>query len=434
MSKLVIIGGGASGLAAAIAAACTIQAKQRADKHLEVVLCEAADRVGKSILATGNGRCNFSNSNPDPHYYWNGEFVGRVFEALESTSSLCQSECVDHTAATPFGHVAVADNVPLRFFDSLNLAWREEAQGKLYPLANKSSVVLDVLRARTQTLGICELCEQRVVSIRRNDNGYTLSLSSGETMDAAAVVLACGGRGIEQIKLPAGCATKLGKPVLGPLRVSETSLVKSLDNVRVRSAARLLDESGNLTSTEIGEVLFRPYGVSGIAIFNLSRLIAYKDQVIELDFIPALKDEDALEFVMRRATQCQALGYGVSAETILRGLVLPPVARAIVKAAHISSHLPFQQRDGEALAKTLKHFVLHVQGIGDERQCQVMRGGLDVASFNVQTLEANKLPGLFACGEALDVDGPCGGFNLHWAWASGLLAGSQAALKACDLS
>ena len=336
----------------------------------------------------------------------------------------------------------MADNAVLRFFASLNLVWRQESEGKLYPLANKATVVLDVLRARARVLGVQEYCESPVVEVREDAagdssagrasaGGYTLVLASGEELHADAVVVACGGKGIERLRLPGKLARKLGKPVLGPLRVEETSLVKPLDNVRVRCAASLLDATGALVATETGEVLFRPYGVSGIAIFNLSRLAERKGQTLELDFLPNVADADAYSFVMERATRCQELGYDVCAETVLRGLVLPPVAQVVAKAARVSARLPFRPRDGEALAHTLKHFTLHVQGIGDERQCQVTRGGLEPRAFEAASLEARELPGLFACGEALDVDGPCGGYNLHWAWASGLLAGAAAARKVC---
>ena len=391
-------------------------------------MCEAADRVGKSILATGNGRCNFSNVDPAASLYWNGEFVHRVFDALEQEFS---------------AGAHASDNAVLRFFASLNLVWRQESEGKLYPLANKATVVLDVLRARARALGVQECCESPVVEVREgagdgaagtsgaSASGCTLVLASGEELHAGAVVVACGGKGIERLRLPSKLARKLGKPVLGPLRVEETSLVKPLDNVRVRCAASLLDAAGVPLATEAGEVLFRPYGVSGIAIFNLSRLVERKGQTLELDFLPNVADADAYSFVMERATRCQELGYDVCAETVLRGLVLPPVAQVVAKAARVSARLPFRPRDGEALAHTLKHFALHVQGIGDERQCQVTRGGLEPRAFEVASLEACELPGLFACGEALDVDGPCGGYNLHWAWASGLLAGAAAARKVC---
>ncbi|WP_251179179.1 NAD(P)/FAD-dependent oxidoreductase [Adlercreutzia agrestimuris] len=430
MSKLVIIGGGASGLAAAIAAACTISASGPLKDSVEVELCEVDDRVGKSILVTGNGRCNFSNAHNNPNAYWNSPFVQEVFAALERTQPWGTK--TQNTQAKPPQGLETS-NAVLTFFYNLNLVWREESEGRLYPAANKASVVVDVLRSYAQALGVKECCKQQVLEVFEANKGYSVLFSSGQTTHADAIIVACGGKGIRELKLPEASSQRYElQPVLGPLRVVESPLVKPLDNIRVRCCATLMDSEGKPLASEPGEVLFRAYGVSGIAIFNLSRFVFGKNQALELDFIPTVAQDEAPAYILKRAQRCMQLGFEPTADVVLRGLLLPKVIQSVVKVAKINAHQALCTQEAEVLAQTLKHFTLHVAGIGDERQCQVMRGGLVTELFDSQTLESKANPRIFACGEALDVDAQCGGFNLHWAWASGLLAGVSAAREVCS--
>lgn len=430
--RIAVIGGGAAGLAAAIAAAQTLHAEGRFAADA-VVLFEADDRVGRPILATGNGRCNFSNARIDARRYRNAGFVAQALASLEAASG--------HAACAGPG----APNAVLRFFERAGLAWREEGEGRLYPATGKASTVLDVLRAAAARLGVVEACGHRAAAVEPPSGAgglFHIRFSDGAIQHAAAVVLAVGGKHALGLQpnadggrlLPGSYAIVPPLPVLGPLAVAEAA-PKQLDNIRVRARVTLAGFDG-AKAVERGEVLFRSYGVSGICIFNLSRFAEPGDKLL-IDFLPAVEEGAREGFLVERSRRLAEGGLvdrsadGVSNEALLRGLLLSPVARAVLKQAGLALDAPFREEDAPALARALSAFPLTVEGIGDKRQCQVLRGGLDAGCFDPSTMESRMDGGLFAAGEALDVDAPCGGCNLHWAWASGLLAGMSAAQCAC---
>lgn len=403
MGRLAIIGGGAAGLAAAVTAARELR---MLGVPGDVAVYEADERVGRSILATGNGRCNFSNARIDAGAYRNAAFVGSALGAL--------------TAGSDPVHA---------FFEDLGLVWREEGEGRLYPLANKATSVLDVLRAASADFGVREACGRRAVRLDvpdRPGGRFHIRFADGTVGHADAVVLATGGRTVREL-LPEGIGFAAARPVLGPLRTA-TDVVRHLNNLRVRCAVTLAGPDGAPKAREAGELLFRDYGVSGIAVFNLSRFAEPGDRLL-VDLLPQMPEGDCAGFLHARRRRLSADGRPLSRETFLRGMLLPAVARAVLEEAGLAPGALLAKRDVPALAAALKAFPLEVRGIGDERQCQVRRGGADVAAFDPRTLEARAVPGLHVVGEALDVDAPCGGYNLHWAWASGILAGRAAAAR-----
>lgn len=411
MKKLAIIGGGAAGLAAAVAAG---ERAREVGAPVEVMVLERDDRVGRSILATGNGRCNFSNSQIEVGRYHNCEFVAAVLG----------------------GDVGAGDDSVHRFFEGRGLAWREEADGRQYPLANKASVVVDVLRAAAAAAGAREACEREAVAVdppRAAGKPFTLKMKDGVLERADAVVVACGGRAMASLDL-AGLRVRGLRPVLGPLCCTDEDirLTRELDNIRVRCEVRLARRQGGglvQVALERGELMFRKYGVSGICVYDLSRF-AEPGDVLQISFLPEFDpaDQSAVEAYLDKRLQAlrQRFGGQLTYEDMLRGLLLPRVYEGLMKRAGTPLGTPFAERDISALAALLTGFELKVAGVGDPDQCQVRRGGLDVSEFDPQTMAAASIPGLFAAGEALDVDGPCGGYNLHWAWASGLRAGESA--------
>lgn len=428
MKTIAIIGGGAAGLTAAIAAAEAVRALgggASGKPAASVIVYEASDRVGRSILATGNGRCNLSNAVIDSALYRNGAFVAQALEALEAQGA----GAVPGSAlpALPGGSNAV-----LSFFAESGLVWREEGEGRLYPLANKATSVLDCLRARLEAAGAVVACESAVEVVEAPDERcarFTLRLADGRFERADAVVVAVGGR-ITSRLLPAGVPFMKTTPTLGPLAV-QSPYPRQLDNIRVRGALELWRD-GALVARERGEVMFRKYGVSGIAAFNLSRLAQPCDQ-LAVDFLPAVDGAEAPVFLTERARALNAvLSHSVTWDDALRGLVLAPVAEVLLKAARLRGDGPVCEDGAEALAVVLKGLRLPVTGIGDERQCQVHRGGVAVEALDPATGQVRAVPGLFVVGEAVDVDAPCGGYNLHWAWASGLLAGRAVASAATE--
>ena len=404
--RLAIIGGGAAGLMAAIAAG---DRARESGVPADITVFERDDRVGRSILATGNGRCNFSNAAIDVERYRNARFVSSAFDALGNPSFVLDS------------------------FEGLGLLWREESDGRLYPLANKASVVVDVLRAAAAELGVREACEREVAAVdppREAEKPFTLRMSDGVFERADAVVLACGGRWSSSIGVE-GLPFEPLSPVLGPLRVAKQDipLVRELDNIRVRCAVDLARDGGAALQTiasERGELMFRKYGVSGICVFNLSRF-AHRGDVLRICFLPDEVAGNASGYLAaRHRSLSRRFGETVTFEQMLRGVLLPRVSEAVLKKGGFQPGSAFRKRDASRLAELLTRFPLVVEGIGDSDICQVRRGGFSPDAVDPATMQARACPGLFLAGEALDVDGPCGGYNLHWAWTSGAIAGRSA--------
>lgn len=347
---IAIIGGGASGLAAAVAAG---EAVRDAEGAARIVVYEAFDRVGRSILATGNGRCNFSNARPGEGDYRNAAFVRRVLLEFEGQAH-------GHVPSQAKTSTAYPNGV-LGFFSDHGLMWREEGEGRLYPLANKAASVLDCLRAACTAAGVEERVECEVAAVeppRAEGSPFTLRLADGRFERADAVIVAVGGS-VARGLLPEGVPFREPEPTLGPL-ATEPRGPRRLDNIRVRGALELwrpgeetppeergrhglpmdTHEGERLASREVGEVMFRKYGVSGIAAFNLSRL-AEPGDVLAVDFVPWVRLCDMEAFLNRRRKMLRAsLGHDVTWDDMLRGMVLAPVADVLLEAAALDGARP----------------------------------------------------------------------------------------------
>ena len=385
-SRVVVIGGGASGLVAAIAAA-----RLGAD----VGILEKGARVGRKILATGNGRCNLSNRDVAPAAYNQPDFVEPVFAAVPPASVTA-------------------------FFDGLGLLTSTDEEGRVYPVTNAASSVLDVLRLECARLGVEERCGFEVARIAttRDAAGFDIISSDGDRLHAGAVVVATGGG--HSVLAGLGHTSVSCTPVLGPLK-TEREPIRGLSGVRVRCSATLLVD-GSPVATERGELLFRDYGASGIMIFDLSRFFK-PGCVLSIDLLPDIAVDELHRLLSER---CATFSWR-TAETFFEGMLHDRVAHAVLRAARVPPASPVLELPCERLAALLKDFRLNVIGRGDAAQSQVTRGGATVAEFDSRTMQSRTVSGLFAAGEVLDIDGPCGGFNLHWAWASGIVAGESAA-------
>lgn len=389
-SDVLIIGGGAAGLSAAVAAARLGAA---------VTILEAGPRVGRKVLASGNGRCNLTNVAVAPDAYNHPEFVRPVLAA----------HCAEEVR---------------EFFEGMGLLSYADDEGRIYPTTNTASSVLDVLRLECEHLGVEERCGFEVASVSGMHSsaappGFEALSRDGERVSAHAVVVTTGGG--DALLADLGHAQVACVPALVPL-TTDTEPIRGLSGVRVRCAASLLAEGGAPLATECGELLFREYGVSGIMIFDLSRALE-PGSVLSIDYFP---DIEASEFRAMLTDRCATLSWR-TAEAFFDGVLQSRVATAVLRAAGVDPATPTSELPCDRLAALLKDFRLRITGRGDARQAQVTRGGASVGEFDPLTLESHRTPGLFAAGEVLDIDGRCGGFNLHWAWASGIVAGQSAA-------
>lgn len=398
--RAAVIGAGASGMTAALTAARL--------GH-EVRLFERQARVGRKLMATGNGRCNLTNTQAGPRNY-HGEAPNFVRPALES-----------------FGPAEALD-----FFRGLGLLTREEYGGRVYPLSNSANSVVDVLRQALEAAGVALTAGDRVSELRRSGSGYALATESGERFTFDAVVVACGGLageklgggrdGYELLKALGHTRTAL-RPALVQI-TTDPAYPRSLKGIKADCALRLF-RGGSVLAESCGELLFTETGVSGPAAFDVSRAVSAAGDAkleLELDFLRDYCAEEVLRHLETRAKAAPEL----AAAELLTGSVHNRLGRMLIKYSCIDAARPLsglRPRELRAVTAACKNFRLPVRGTEGFASAQVTAGGIRTAEFRADTLESRLCPGLFACGEVLDIDGDCGGYNLQWAWASGALAG-----------
>ncbi|MBD5093108.1 MAG: aminoacetone oxidase family FAD-binding enzyme [Subdoligranulum sp.] len=404
--QIVIIGGGASGLAAALAAA-EIAGGQR------VTVLERLDRVGKKLLATGNGRCNITNRNAAPEHYQTAD-PARLARMLEN----------------------VPPDAVLDFFAGLGLLCDTQPDGRVYPYCYQASMVLDVLRAALERAGVSLLCGQTVTGLRRGKNGLAAETGEGKTFPAARVILAAGGLAAPQfgtdgagyaLARAAGHTVRTPHPCLVPLRCA--AFPAGLKGLRTNGALTLLDAGRTPQAelrTECGEIQFAEYGLSGIPAMQLSCLLPQaKKPEVAVDLLPQFAANEVRGMIEAR---CQS-GNFPTLETLLLGLIGKKLGYAVMKACGLqplsrtAKSLPAAGRD--ALAETLKHWRFAVTGTLPWAQAQATGGGVPLGEVD-EACASRKCPGLYLTGEVLDAVGECGGFNLQWAWATGIAAGRAA--------
>ncbi len=411
--KVAVVGGGAAGMMAAV---------QAAYAGARVTVYERNDRVGKKILSTGNGKCNFSNEDMRAACYY-GSGAGYVDGFYKQ-----------------FG---VAETKT--FFRELGMRIKDR-NGYLYPASEQAATVLDVLRYEMERLGI-EICAGcRVTGIDGPGNpGCRLTL---ETETAAykkrtydAVILACGGRAAPKTGSDGtglAMAKRLGHrivptvPALTALRCGET-FWKQVAGVRCE-ARLMLYIDGNAVSSVQGELQLTDYGISGIPVFQFSRIAAYALQegrpvTVKIDLMPDPGAADTQEAFWAQRWERQK---GQSMEQFVTGTVNKKVGLLLLKLAGIRETETVCEIEGarrRKLEQLFHVFEVTVKGTNSFEQAQVCAGGVDFAEVT-DRLESVRRPGLFFAGEMLDIDGICGGYNLQWAWSSGAVAGRAAAGKA----
>lgn len=389
---IAVIGGGASALAAAV---------ECARGGAFVYILERLNRVGKKLLVTGNGRCNLSNDKAAPESY--------MGETALIASVLAE-----------FGDVK-------SFFTSMGLYTRTDSEGRVYPMSNAASAVLDALRLECARLGAAELCDFDAVGIDKGE-AFVITGADGRKVQARQIIFAAGGKAAPKLGTD-GSAFRLLKPydisitplspALSPLKCSATEL-RSLKGLRAAAAVRAY-RGGKLLAESRGEVQFADNSLSGICVFDMA---AYSPDELSLDLMPEHSADEVFDIlnniVSRRSN--------ASVEDAFTGLLNKRVAQCLMRrVSKIPSAAPCGDMSTEMLRElvaTIKNWRFSV-GDGDWEKAQATRGGISPSEL-CSTLELKKLPGAYACGEAVDVLGPCGGYNLHWAWASGRMAGSSA--------
>lgn len=405
MYDIVVIGGGASGLMAAISA-------KYYNNDLSVAIVERNDRVGKKILSTGNGRCNFTNENIELDRY-HGNNVRFAKSAL---SKLNKQSTID-------------------LFLSLGVYPKIE-ENKLFPNSLQASSVLDVLRLKTKQLGVNEICNFYCVSLVKKDTTFILKSDNGMKISAKKVIVAVGGSAAPKLGTDGSSyklLTKSGHTLL-PVYPSLVQ-VKCDSKTTIPMKGVKIDASvsayvdGLFVKKEFGEVLFTDYGLSGPAIFQLSRIASVnlstnKKVEFKLDIMSQTSREEIYYHLCAR-------NKDVLIEDFLTGMINKLIARQILKCCNAGkfneSAQSLNDNTLKNIADKIKCWSFEITGTNSWNQAQVTAGGISTDDFNPSTMESNICNGMYSCGEVLDIDGDCGGFNLQWAWSSGFVAGLEAA-------
>ena len=395
-----IIGGGAAGMAAALAAS--------ENENVQVILLERQARVGKKLSATGNGRCNLTNLHAGDGGY-HGEEASFADYALTKYN-------VDDT---------------LSWFRSLGLFTVAEESGRVYPYSDQANSVVDVLRFALERPNIQLETGFEVEKIKKTGDIFLID-GTGGTVECDKLIIACGGlagtklggsmSGYKLLRSFGHKCTKL-RPTLVQLK-SSWPCAASLKGVRANCHARIL-HNGDLFSQSQGELQFTEYGLSGPVIFEISRDVCSDrgQWVCCLDLLPDI-DEATLKTELRRRKQTK-----LPASELLTGILHNRLGRVLTKSVGISDYVPVAQLEDyelDAVCKAVKNFEVALTEPMGMDSAQVTAGGMLTNEFDPETMESRLIPGLYACGEVLDIDGDCGGYNLQWAWSSGRLAGAHA--------
>ena len=405
--RIVIIGGGASGLTAAIGAA-------RNGAHVTIV--EHMDRVGKKILSTGNGRGNLTNLRMEADCYRSDQ-KGFPMEVIRGFG-------VDHTLA---------------FFKGLGIEPKDR-NGYIYPNSDQASAVLDVLRSEVERLGAVMLLScsvEKITPAGGGDKGYKVYTDQG-MLDADAVILAAGSKAAPSTGSDGSgyeLAKKLGHRVIKPLPAlvqlrCQGNMYRQMAGIRTEAGVKLM-AAGELLAQDRGELQLTDYGLSGIPVFQVSRFAARAlDQGMRVtalvDFMPSWNDGEAFGLLKKRVA---LLGHK-TVEELFTGLLNRKLALVLIKLAGIKP----SQKAGDLSPKQMKlllgqikSYEAIVMSVNPFANAQVCCGGVDTREVDAATMESRLHANLYLAGELLDVDGICGGYNLQFAWSSGMIAGTHAA-------
>ncbi|HBT17719.1 MAG TPA: aminoacetone oxidase family FAD-binding enzyme [Firmicutes bacterium] len=405
--QVIIMGGGAAGMLAAIFAR-----RQGAD----VTILERNSRIGKKILATGNGRCNFTNINADLSCYY-GNNPQFAYHALSTFGS---KETID-------------------FFEKLGIAHKVEDFGKAFPMSDQASSILDVLLYELTEMGVKIITNAYVKRIRKENNQFWIEVEDGSVFQGERVVLATGGKAMPSTGSDGNgyqLAKSLGHTIIAPFPALvqlklEGSYFKQIQGVKLVGTAEILAGDKSVAKDR-GDILFADYGVSGPPILQISRkageLLQKKEEaILKLTIMDMMSKEDLTHLISERLKN----GSRKTIEFCLVGLINKRLIPVLLKEAGLkdskclAGNVSLQEQ--EQIVNLMMDWRFKVRGTKSWPSAQVTVGGVDTREINPDTMESKLVKGLFFAGELVDIDGLCGGFNLQWAWSSGFIAGQNAA-------
>ena len=402
--QVIVVGGGASGMVAAITAA---------REGAEVTIIEHKSQLGKKILSTGNGKCNLTNTVMTTDCF-RGENLSIVEQVLQQ-----------------FGYRETLD-----FFEAVGLLVRNR-RGYIYPLSEQASAVVDVLVMELEKCGVQILLEEHVTGITKEATLFCVTTEKG-TRYADAVILATGGKAASVLGSDGSgytLAKQLGHkissvvPALVQLRGKGTYF-KQIAGVRVNAKVSVFVD-GVCLSHDSGELQLTNYGISGIPVFQISRfaakaLLDKKTVSVEIDFFPEMEEDAFREFIRVREKKYPER----TAADFFVGIFHRKLAEFFLKQSYIPVHIKaseIREDKWEKLVMLCKHFQVEIEDTNSFEQAQICAGGVLTDEICPTTMESKLVKGFYITGEVMDIDGICGGYNLQWAWATGYLAGKHAA-------
>lgn len=405
---IIIVGGGASGLMAAITAK---------DLGKDVAIVESTDRIGRKILTTGNGRCNISNAN-----------IASPYKCYHSFNKDFFSSCLDK--------FTVEDT--RNFFLYLGLPFVELEKGKLYPQSLQASSVVDILRLAIEEKQIPVYTDCKIKFIHKKKN-FELSTNNEEykLFTCSKVILACGGKSASKTgsdgsgyKLAKDLGHNITSTVPGIVQLKlDYPYLKSISGIKFNGNVDIL-VNNKLIRSDFGELLFTDYGISGPPILQLSAIASRalekkQDVKIRIDMMPGKTLEDVENFIHGHLAMFSHRSVSDALIGVINKKLIPTLLKDVgIYNIHTSSFdLDWQLKD--LLCKKLKDWTFNCIDTNGFNNAQLTVGGVDTININPLTLESKLVKGLYFCGEILDVNGDCGGFNLQWAWSSGNIVGNS---------
>ncbi len=406
--KVIVIGGGAAGMIAAISAKIN---------GAQVVLLERNDRVGKKLLATGNGRCNYTNKSLSVKNY-HGENSKFAYSVLSQFN-------VDST---------------IEFFEMMGISPALGDAGKVFPLSFQSSSMVDLLKFEIENEGINLITEAYVWDIKKHKDKFIVTLKDNRVFQGDRVILATGGMALPNsgsdgngynLCQAMGHTTIRTFPGLVQLNL-EGNHFKSLNGTKFVGRAELYVD-GKVLLKDTGDILFTSYGISGPPILNLSRTAIYnlnkgKKVEVRVSIIHHMNIEELYEYLIYRFS----LMGKKTLEIALIGFINKKLIIPILKTIALNKNKNVGDLSKEEISKLseiLNSWSFTVIGSQPWANAQVTAGGVNTDEVNNKTMESKIVSGLYIVGEILDIDGDCGGYNLQWAWSSGYIAGERAALN-----
>lgn len=377
--NVIIIGGGASGCMVAMTA-----------KEKSVAIIDSGKTLAKKIMATGNGRCNLTNVNMGSQFF--NQNIDRFLTRFNERETL-------------------------NFFEDIGLETYSDEEGRVYPISNSAKSVVDVITAQLNGR-VDAILEEKVISIKKIKDGFEVETDKNK-FQCNKLVVASGGNTLMETVKTLGVKVKNTAPSLVALKCSE---IKDLNGVKVSNVKVTVTNANGESKSEIGEVLFKDGGVSGIVVFNLSTMFSRINDFtgrIVIDLLPNLSLEEVTKKILKRKS------LGVSLSKVFVGMFANAVANEIFRQSKVNTNIPVSKLSNEQakhIAEIIKNLTFTVCGYYDNNQ--VFSGGVDLSSLD-NNLMSKTTPNLYFTGEICDIDAVCGGYNLQWAWTSGKIVGDN---------